>query len=190
MLVRALCPLWVASLLRYSAYSQVILNYELLSSRQSQAHLRILSPREGRGETGDRLGEGGEDPVGGTTERVLIVSRVTAQSQWCISSLHAYLLLCTFSCMPTKKNFVYMHAKLNCFYTCMFAHVHACYSDCMTSPTPPKIWKPAWRGKFQWGGNLGMTFKFEFWFKGAQAWDFRRRFFCIKRTHLVPWFII
>jgi hypothetical protein len=27
-------------------------------------------------------------------------------------------------------------------------------------------------------------------FKGAQAWDFRRRFFCSKSTHLVPWFII
>jgi hypothetical protein len=24
-------------------------------------------------------------------------------------------------------------------------------------------------------------------FKGAQAWDFRLRFFCFKRTHLVPW---
>ncbi len=27
-------------------------------------------------------------------------------------------------------------------------------------------------------------------FKGAQAWDFRWQIFCIKRTHLVPWFII
>ncbi len=25
--------------------------------------------------------------------------------------------------------------------------------------------------------------------KGAQAWDFRLRFFCFKRTQLVPWYI-